>query len=168
MASENNDDSESSDSNCDGRMREGVYSRWRVALMPLFFKCELILIHGLHQLPALFMAIFQSALTLYFWWVRDSSPNMGGQPWRKLKGNKRAQAWSGTRINDVSNSNYYKPCFVREYRHKSLILPDSEYAMKMQVVWFFASLSWKHYSCTNCSNYASAEYHTSNRCRASS
>ena len=37
MASENNDDSESSDSNCDGRW-EGVYSRWRVALMPLFFK----------------------------------------------------------------------------------------------------------------------------------
>jgi len=36
MVSENNDDYENSDSNCDGRMREGVHSPLRVALMPLF------------------------------------------------------------------------------------------------------------------------------------
>ena len=36
MASENNDPYESSDGNCDGRMREGVHSLLRVALIPLF------------------------------------------------------------------------------------------------------------------------------------
>jgi len=36
MASENNDPYESSDGNCDGRMREGVHSPLRVALIPLF------------------------------------------------------------------------------------------------------------------------------------
>jgi len=36
MVSENNDHYENSDSNCDDRMREGVHSPLRVALMPLF------------------------------------------------------------------------------------------------------------------------------------
>ena len=36
MVSENNDHYGNSDGNCDGRMREDVHSRLRVALMPLF------------------------------------------------------------------------------------------------------------------------------------
>jgi len=36
MVSENNDHYENSDGNCDGRMREGVHSPLRVALIPLF------------------------------------------------------------------------------------------------------------------------------------
>jgi len=36
MVSEGNDHYENSDGNCDGRMREGVRSLLRVALMPLF------------------------------------------------------------------------------------------------------------------------------------
>ena len=36
IVSENNNNYENSDSNCDGRMREGVHSLWRVALMLLF------------------------------------------------------------------------------------------------------------------------------------
>jgi len=36
MISENDDHYENSDGNCDGRMREGVHSPLRVALMPLF------------------------------------------------------------------------------------------------------------------------------------
>jgi len=51
----------------------------------------------------------------------------------ELKGNKREQAGPGRRINDASNSNYYQQCLVIVLRHKSLILPDSEYAMKTRV-----------------------------------
>jgi len=36
MVSENNDHYENSDGNCDSRMREGVHSPLRVALIPLF------------------------------------------------------------------------------------------------------------------------------------
>jgi len=51
----------------------------------------------------------------------------------ELRGNKREQAWPGMRINDVRSRNYYWPCLVIVLKHKCLILPDSEYAMKMEV-----------------------------------
>ena len=57
-----------------------------------------------------------------------------------LKGNKIEQACPGMRINDLSNCNYYYPCSVVVLRHKILILPDSEYAMKIQVPSYFLFL----------------------------
>ena len=61
MVSENNDHYENSDGNCDGRMREGVHSPLRVALIPLPKHSAINSYTWLHQLLAPFTAIFQGA-----------------------------------------------------------------------------------------------------------
>jgi len=62
------------------------------------------------------------------------------------------------KIHDVWSRNYDQPCLVIDLRHKSLILPDSEYAMKMEVLLILSGIRnlvlIKIYSLVLCPNMA--------------